>query len=217
MRSFPLTRSTLRTSGLAAAAASALIAVAMPLAFGAPTAAPPSDGEGYVDSTARCSKPDTAVLFGTTQTSRIAICKTAAGAYEYRGVRVADGAKLIAAAKQTSDTTFVVDNDGVKYTITPTALSVTSGGNTFRTETWTDFHAAASQAPSGSSTAGTSATSKPSTSAGTSKPSTAATSAPATPGLTTAPKPSAAPSPSPAAPLPPPMAAEVGGGSSSGQ
>ena len=52
---------------------------------------------------------------------------------------VSDGAKLIAAAKQTSTDTYVIDNDGVTYTVTPTALSVTSNSNTFRTETWTDY------------------------------------------------------------------------------
>ena len=203
--------SKLRKTGLAAAGAAALIALGMPLALGAPTAAPPSDSEGYVDSTARCTSPDTAVLFGTTKSSRVAICKTAAGAYEYRGVRVSDGAKLIAAAKQTSGDAFVVDNDGVKYTVTPTALSVTAGGDTFRTETWTDFHSSpqapasstgsstASTAPSSSSSSSSSASSSASTSA---KPTTSATKS------TT---------PSSSAPLPPPMAAEVGGATSSGE
>jgi hypothetical protein len=195
--------STLQKTGLAAAAAAALIAVGMPLAF---AAAPPSDGEGYVDSTARCTTPDTAVLFGTTKSSRVAICKTTTGAYEYRGVRVSDGAKLIASAKQTSDDTFVVNNDGVTYTVTPTALSVTAGGDTFRTETWSDFHSSP-QAPA-SSTAADSATS--SSTPTSSKPTTSGTAAPTTSKSATA-------SATSAAPLPPPMAAEVGGDSSSGE
>ena len=202
-----LRNSTLRKSGLAAAAASALIAVGMPLAFAAPTAAPPSDSEGYVNSTARCSSPDTAVLFGTTQSSRVAICKTADGAFEYRGVRVSDGAKLIAPAKQTSTSTFVVNNDGVKYTITPTALSVTANGDTFRTETWSDFHGP--EAPASSSSSGSSSPSKatsPATSpaTATAEPSTSAAATPST----------SAPAASSAVPLPP-LPAEVGGGSSS--
>ena len=201
--------STLRKTGLAAAAASALIALGMPLAFGAPTAAPPSDGEGYLNSFARCTKPDTAVLFGTTQSSRVAVCKTAAGAYEYRGVRVRDGAKLVAAAKKASDTTFAVDNDGVKYTITPTALSVTANGDTFRTETWTDYHG-----PKTSPSSAAAASSSPSASA-----SATATAKPSTPaGSTASATPTAAPAaPSSAAPLPPPLAAEAGGGSASGE
>ena len=217
-----MTSSTLRKSGLVAAtaAASALVAIGIPLAIAAPTAAPPSDGQGYVDSTARCAKPDTAVIFGTTDSSRIAICETAAGGYEYRGVRVRDGAKLIVTATQTSDRTFVAKSDGATYTVTPTALSVTVGGNTFRTESWIDYHGPQSPA-TGSS--GTSAATKPSTSASpsTSSPttsgSTSGTASPATSASSTssAPKTSAAPATS-APPLPPPLPAEVGGGSSSG-
>jgi hypothetical protein len=197
---------------LAAAAASAAVAIGVPLAMAAPTAVPPSDAGGYLDSTARCTAPDSAVLFGTTKTSRIAICKTAASAYEYRGVRVSDGAKLIAAAEQTSSDTYVINNDGVKYTVTPTALSVTANGNTFRTETWTDFHAPASPA--------TAATATPSTSASTSGTPASKASTSATPSTSSAPSASSTPktsaAPSSAVPLPPPLAAEVGGGSSEG-
>ena len=56
-----------------AAAASAIVAIGVPLAIAVPTAAPPSDGQGYINSTARCAMPDTAVLFGTTDTSRVAV------------------------------------------------------------------------------------------------------------------------------------------------
>jgi hypothetical protein len=205
LRNSTLRNPTLRKSGLAAAAAAALIAVGMPLAFAAPTAAPPSDSEGYVNSTARCTSPDTAVLFGATGSARVAICKSADGSFEYRGVRVSDGAKLIAPAKQTSTSTFVVNNAGVKYTITPTALSVTANGDTFRTETWSDFHGP--EAPASSSPA-TAPASSPATAPTTAKPSTSAAASPST----SAPAPSAAASSAvPAPPLP----AEVGGGSSS--
>lgn len=192
--------STLRKSGLVAgvSAAAAAVAIGVPLAIAAPTAAPPSDGQGYVDSTARCTKPDTAVIFGSTDTSRVAICQTAGGDYVYRGVRVGDGAKLVATATKTSGDTFVAKYDGVAYTVTPQALSVTAGGNTFRTETWTDYHGP--QAPastSGTTGTGTTGTTKPSTS-GTAAPSTSASSAPKTS----------------SAPLPPPLPAEVGGGTS---
>lgn len=204
--------STVRKSGLAVSAAAgfALVAIGVPLAIAAPTAAPPSDGQGYVNSTARCTAPDTAVIFGTTDTSRVAICETAGGEYQYRGVRVSDGAKLIAAATQTAGNTFVVKYDGATYTVTPQALSVTINGNTFRTETWADYHGP--QAPaSGTTTPSTSTSST--TSATTSATATATTSASSVPSTSSAPKTSAAPSTS-AAPLPPPLPAEVGAGTS---
>lgn len=210
--------------GLAAAAASAAVAVGVPLAMAAPTASPPSDTGGYLESTARCTAPDTAVLFGTTKTSRVAVCKTAAGAYEYRGVRVSDGAKLIVAAEQTSTDTYVVTNDGVTYTLTPTALSVTAGGDTFRTETWTDFHAPESPATSATSSPSMSSPSTSSPSSASSASSASASSASTAPASTAAPSktnaatsaPKSSAAPSSAVPLPPPLAAEAGGGSSEG-
>lgn len=198
-----------------AAAASAIVAIGVPLAIAAPTAAPPSDGQGYINSTARCTAPDTAVLFGTTDTSRVAVCTTPAGAYEYRGVRVSDGAKLVITATQSSSDTYIAKNDGATYMITPKALSVTVGGNTVRTESWIDFHGAPASAsgttkPSTSSSATTSGTATATASA-TAAPSTPGLSTPglSTPGATTA-----AAAPSSAVPLPPPLPAEVGGGTS---
>ena len=86
------TRSALRRPALAAAAVLALVfAGADQLA----TAAPSSDAQGFVDSTARCAAPDTAVAFGRTDSSRIAICESPDGELEYRGVRVRDGANAV--------------------------------------------------------------------------------------------------------------------------
>lgn len=205
------------TMGVAAAAA--MVAVGVPLAIAAPTATPPSDGQGYVDSTARCTAPDTAVIFGATDTSRVAICKTSGGDYQYRGVRVRDGAKLIATATATSDDTFAVKNDAATYTVTPQALSVTVNGNTIRTETWVDYHGPAAPAgtsKSSTSTSATTSTTSATTSATTAATASATTSAPASATATTsastaatAPKTSTAPSSS-AVPLPPPLPAEVG-------
>lgn len=208
-----MSTSPLRKTGLAAAAASALIAIGIPLALAAPTSVPPSDGEGYVNSTARCTSPDTTVIFGSTETSRVAICKTASGSYQYRGVRVSDGAKLITSASQTSANSFVADYNGAKYTVTPTALSVTVNGNTFRTETWTDYHGPQAPASSTSTSTATSTTSTPSTS-GSATSTTSGTASTSPSATTSAPKTSASPSTT-TVPLPPPMSAEVGGESSS--
>ncbi len=192
--------SALPKPGLIAAtlAISAMIAIGVPLALAAPTAVPPSDSQGYLDSTARCAKPDTAVVFGTTETSRVAICNTAGGGeFEYRGVRVRDGARLIVPASRISDGVYVAKNDGVTYTVTAEALSVSANGDTFRTQSWTDFNSP--QAPASTTSGSTSA-----------KPSTAG---PATTSGPTAAKTTAAPSTS-NVPLPPPLPAEAGGSTS---
>ena len=118
------------------------VAVVAPLAMSA--AAPPaSDSRGYVDSTARCASPNRAVAYGYTSSSRVAICKDdSSGQYQYRGVRVTDGAKLILAAWSTANG-YVAENDGITYTVTDTALVISSGGKQIRDETMIDFHGTA--------------------------------------------------------------------------
>src|SRR6185312_7823818 len=95
--------------------------------------APTTDDQGYVDSTARCSSPATAVLFGSTDSSRVAICKTSGGQYEYRGVRVRDGASLIVPASQ-SGCGFVAANDGVTDLLTAQSQVINLGAKLIRDE-----------------------------------------------------------------------------------
>lgn len=123
-------------ASVAVAACSALLAVGSPSA----TAAPASDNQGYVDSSARCTSPATAVLFGSTDSSRVAICKTSDGKYEYHGVRLSDGAKLVLPATQSADGKFVAENDGVTYTAAAKSLVVSAGGTVIREDPMTDVH-----------------------------------------------------------------------------
>ncbi|HEY9266657.1 MAG TPA: hypothetical protein VIQ11_18860 [Mycobacterium sp.] len=125
-----------RRAALAGATCAALLVAAAP----ASVAAPAFDSQGYVDSTARCAVPDTAVVFGRTAGSRVAICSDSDGGYEYRGVRVRDGAKLIAAASRSSDGAFTVTNDGVEYMVTSSALVISVGERVIRDEPMVDFH-----------------------------------------------------------------------------
>ena len=122
---------------VAAAACAALLTLGMPSSA---NAVPSSDRQGYIDSTARCTTPDPAVVFGSTETSRVAICETSGGQYEYRGVRVRDGAELIVPASRSGDSGFVADNNGTTYTVTANALVVSGGGQVIREEPMVDFH-----------------------------------------------------------------------------
>jgi hypothetical protein len=69
----------------------------------------------------------------------VAICKTPGGQYEYRGVRVRDGAKLIVPASQSGDG-YVTDNDGMTYLVTSKSLVVSVGNKVIREEPMVDFH-----------------------------------------------------------------------------
>ena len=133
------------------------LAVLAVLACGSPNAvaAPPTtDDRGFVDSTARCAPPSDAVAFGYTSSSRVAICKdVASGQYQYRGVRVSDGARLILAATSTGRG-YVAENDGITYTVTAAALVISTGSQQIRSEPMVEFHGSApgsatSSTPSG--------------------------------------------------------------------
>lgn len=129
--------------GLAAlrltAAAAAFIVLAS-IGLGPATAAPATDARGYVDSTARCASPSEAVVFGSTETSRVAICESD-GEYEYRGVRLRDGAKLIVPASKSTDG-YTAENDGITYWVTEDSLVVSAGTRVIRDEKMVDFHTA---------------------------------------------------------------------------
>jgi hypothetical protein len=177
----------------------ALIAVTSLLAFGIPSAAaaPDTDDRGFIDSAARCTTPDVAVAFGKTQSARVAICKTPAGGYEYRGVRTRDGAKLIIPASRSDNGAFIADNDGVTYAVTSKALLVSAGDEVISRESMVEFHEpGTSAAPTE-----TSATTAPTTTTPGASPTETSTSTP--PPTTTTSE----------TPLPPPLPAEVGGGS----
>lgn len=167
-----------RRIAVAAAACWTLFVVGAPLA----AADPSTDALGFLDSSARCSAPNTAVAFGSTANSRVAICKSPAGQYGYHGVRVSDGAKLVALATASADGSYVAKQDGVSYTVTSTALVVSDANGVIRRESMVTYHGP-------KTTQGPGAVQTPS----------AAPAAPQT-------------SAEPTRPLPPPLPAEVGGG-----
>ncbi|TRW77017.1 hypothetical protein FK535_27160 [Mycolicibacterium sp. 018/SC-01/001] len=141
-------------TALAATAAACAVTVVLAAAPSA-AAAPPSDSQGYVDSTARCASPATAVVFGSTAGSRVAICKSADGDLQYRGVRVRDGAKLILSASQSADGAYTAESDGIEYMVTSDALVISAGEKVIRDEEMLDFHRAGSAATATRSTSTT--------------------------------------------------------------
>lgn len=139
----PTSRTLIRWSAAAAAAGTTLLMVgALPA-----SAAPASDVQGYVDSTARCASPSTAVAYGRTDSSRVAVCKSSDGTYQYRGVRVRDGAKLITAATAAGDGEYLAESGPATYTVTAETLTVTIGDDVVRKETMLEFHGPAASSP----------------------------------------------------------------------
>jgi hypothetical protein len=146
----PKTRPSARLAGwmTLAAAAGAILLVLSPSA----RAAPESDSQGYLSSTARCDSPATAVIFGSTESSRVAICEEPDGSYEYRGVRVRDGARLVLPATE-SESGYVAENDGLSYTVTSDSLVVSTDDEVIRDEPLLDVHEQGASSPTTTATA----------------------------------------------------------------
>ncbi|MGB3481021.1 MAG: hypothetical protein WBB07_02235 [Mycobacterium sp.] len=135
-------------TSLTAAAVCSVALVAGPVTA---RAAPAFDSQGYTNSTARCASAAEVVVFGSTGASRVAICDTADG-LQYRGVRVRDGARLVVPASKKADGEYAATTDGITYTVTSSALKISSGSSTIRTEPMTDFHATSTDTPASTST-----------------------------------------------------------------
>jgi hypothetical protein len=133
-----------RRLAVGAAACSALLAIGAPSATGDPQ----TDGQGFVNSTARCTPPNVVVAFGNTDNARVAICRTPNGQFEYRGVRVSDGAKLIAPATQDESGAFIAEDDGNTYAVTSRSLVVRSGEKVISEESMENFHQPGTGGPS---------------------------------------------------------------------
>ena len=86
-----------------------------------------TDDAGFVNSPARCDGTQTALALGRTGRSVVVICADQHGDYDYRGVRISDGALLKVPAQATADGGYLAENEGVTYAVSSTQLLVTSG------------------------------------------------------------------------------------------
>ena len=85
-----------------------------------------TDDRGFVDSKVRCEAPQSAVAFGRTEQSLVAICVDRDGHYEYRGARLGDDAMLTVVAEPTVPGEFFAQKHGVTYTVTAKDLVIKS-------------------------------------------------------------------------------------------
>jgi hypothetical protein len=93
-----------------------------------------TDERGFLNTAARCEKPQIAVAVGRTQQSLVAICVDGRGHYQYRGMRLKDNSALNVPARATADGKFIVENAGFTYTFSAKELVITSGTRVLRKE-----------------------------------------------------------------------------------
>lgn len=124
---------------LAAAALAILVGTAaLPQSHAAPPA-PATDEHGFIDSSARCAASQTLMAYGRTPRALVVICVDPDGSLQYRGVRLSDGAGLQMTAGRGSDGSIVATNDGVTYSVSPSALLVSQADTVLYRDSWTDF------------------------------------------------------------------------------
>ncbi|MBV8965147.1 MAG: hypothetical protein JO191_03115 [Mycobacteriaceae bacterium] len=99
-----------------------------------PAGSYPADDRGFLNSSARCEGPLTAVAIARTDASLVTICADQQGGYAYHGVRLSDGAALQVAADATGNREFVAHNDGVTYSLTTQQLVITAAHTVLRRE-----------------------------------------------------------------------------------
>ncbi len=103
------------------------------------SSAHPSDGRGYVDSSARCDTDQVLMAYGRTARALVAICVDSDGGLEYRGVRLSDEAAVTLPAGRASDGSIVATNDGVTYSVSSVAFLVSEGDSVLYRDPWVEF------------------------------------------------------------------------------
>jgi hypothetical protein len=110
----------------------------LPIASAKPPSLP-TDNQGYVNSPARCGPNQSAVVVGRTALSLVAICGDGRGNYEYRGIRLSDGAVQTLPATSMANGCFGARSDVVTYTVSERKLLLTAGLRVLRDETMVEF------------------------------------------------------------------------------
>jgi hypothetical protein len=109
-----------------------------------------TDALGFVNSPARCDPQQIPVVVGRTPLSLIAICSDSRGNFEYRGMRLSDGALQKLPATPLANGCFGASTDTVSYTVSEHKLLLMSGMRIIRDETmlgFRDYRAPAPAAP----------------------------------------------------------------------
>jgi hypothetical protein len=144
---------------VASVAALLMLSSAMPGATADPNASFPTDERGYVNTAAHCDAGQSVVMYGRTVRALVAICVSADGRLQYRGVRLSDRAGLVLGASRTADGAVIATNDDISYAVSPAAFLVSQGDRVLYRDTWEEFRQPSGAAPSStaSSTTPTSA------------------------------------------------------------
>ena len=99
-----------------------------------------ADAQGFVNYPgARCNYTNPAVLIARTAQSAVVICQTGVGRFYYRGFGLANGLSVEIDDPVRNGTGFVATNNGVRYSLSRDALTITQGSEVLSREPMVEY------------------------------------------------------------------------------
>ncbi|AYF73628.1 serine/threonine protein kinase [Nocardia yunnanensis] len=101
-----------------------------------------TDAQGFTGQLPRCNADDPAMAVGRTDKSRLVVCRTAAGRFYYKGLRISDNAGIQLddpVPDGTGGYTVTNPTDGTEYRITAYSLVITNGGQVAANESMIEY------------------------------------------------------------------------------
>jgi hypothetical protein len=109
--------------------------VASPAHTNTPSSLPDADAQGFLNYPgARCNSTNPASAIARTAQSLVVICQTGVGRFYYRGLGLQNGLSVEIDDPIRSGAGFVATNNGVQYSVSPTALTITQGSKVLSSE-----------------------------------------------------------------------------------
>ncbi|TSD40519.1 hypothetical protein FFI94_033070 [Rhodococcus sp. KBS0724] len=97
------------------------------------------DASGFVGTHARCGEGEHAAAVGRTAQSLVVICETSGSGYEYRAVRLADGATVSVADTRNDGYAFSAWNGDMTYTVSSGGLGIASNNRLIASEPMLEY------------------------------------------------------------------------------
>lgn len=99
-----------------------------------------TDAQGFTDSRGpRCNHTNPAVAIARTELSRVVICETGVGRLYYKGLGLDSGLPIEIDDPAPTPSGFVVTNEGVRYTMSRSALLITRGSEVISNERMVEY------------------------------------------------------------------------------
>lgn len=113
---------------------------ASPAISGPSQSLPDADAQGFVGTPgARCNSTNSAVAIARTAQSKVVVCQTGVGRLYYRGFGLQNGLSVEIDDPVRNGAGFVATNNGVHYSLTPGALTITQGAKVLSAEPIVEF------------------------------------------------------------------------------